>query len=51
MCSSDLYLPSLNAAIIDKGVLQGNNRFIWTHGGQMLIDPSATSTARHAVIC
>ena len=32
-----LYLPSLNAAIIDKGVLPGNNRFIWTHGGQMLL--------------
>ncbi len=32
-----LYLPSLNAAIIDKGVLQGNNRYIWTHGGQMLL--------------
>ncbi len=32
-----LYLPSLNAAIIDKGVLPGNSRFIWTHGGQMLL--------------
>ena len=32
-----LYLPSLNAAIIDKGVLPGNNRYIWTHGGQMLL--------------
>ncbi len=32
-----LYLPSLNAAIIDKGVLPGNSRFIWTNGGQMLL--------------
>ena len=32
-----LYLPSLNAAIIDNGVLRGNNRYVWTHGGQMLL--------------
>ena len=32
-----LYLPSLNAAIIDKGVLPGNSRYIWTHGAQMLL--------------
>ncbi len=32
-----LYLPSLNASIIDKGVLRGDNGFVWTHGGWMLL--------------
>ena len=31
-----LYLPSLNADIIDKGIATGNTHYIWTHGGIML---------------
>jgi ATP-binding cassette subfamily B multidrug efflux pump len=31
-----LYLPSLNAAIIDNGVATGNTAFIWRTGGIML---------------
>ncbi|MDQ6698511.1 MAG: ABC transporter ATP-binding protein/permease [Actinomycetota bacterium] len=33
---STLYLPSLNASIIDKGVLTGNRGYIWHVGGTML---------------
>lgn len=32
-----LWLPSLNAQIIDKGIAQGDTEFIWVTGGQMLI--------------
>lgn len=32
-----LYLPRLNAAIIDNGVLKGDNAYIWTHGALMLL--------------
>ncbi|HYA44395.1 MAG TPA: ABC transporter ATP-binding protein, partial [Acidimicrobiales bacterium] len=31
-----LYLPSLNAAIIDNGVIRGNTGYILVHGGIML---------------
>ena len=31
-----LYLPSLNARIIDEGVVQGDTAFIWRVGGLML---------------
>ncbi|GAA3702117.1 ABC transporter ATP-binding protein [Microlunatus aurantiacus] len=31
-----LYLPSLNASIIDEGVATGNTAFIWRTGGVML---------------
>ena len=31
-----LTLPSLNANIIDKGVLQGDDAYIWRTGGIML---------------
>ena len=31
-----LYLPSLNADIIDKGVARRDTSFIWSHGGLML---------------
>jgi ATP-binding cassette subfamily B multidrug efflux pump len=31
-----LYLPYLNAAIIDKGVVEGDTDYIWTHGALML---------------
>ncbi len=34
MCT--LLLPTLNADIIDKGVLTGNTDYIWKHGGIML---------------
>ena len=33
---ASLYLPSLNADIIDKGVAQHDTHFIWTHGALML---------------
>ncbi|CAN5653768.1 ABC transporter ATP-binding protein [soil metagenome] len=33
---STLYLPSLNADIIDKGIFTGDNDFIWRTGGEML---------------
>jgi len=32
-----LYLPSLNASVIDKGVLKGNTGYIWRTGGIMLV--------------
>ncbi len=32
-----LYLPSLNADIIDKGVVQRDTNYIWHHGGWMLL--------------
>ncbi len=32
-----LYLPTLNAQIIDKGVVTGDTDFIWRTGGMMLI--------------
>jgi ATP-binding cassette subfamily B protein len=32
-----LYLPTLNADIIDKGVVKGDTDFIWHTGGMMLI--------------
>jgi ATP-binding cassette subfamily B protein len=31
-----LYLPSLNADIIDNGVVRHDNGYIWSHGGLML---------------
>jgi ATP-binding cassette, subfamily B, multidrug efflux pump len=33
----NLYLPSLNAQIIDRGVLTGNTGYIWRMGGVMLV--------------
>jgi ATP-binding cassette subfamily B multidrug efflux pump len=35
--AANLYLPSVNADIIDKGVLTGNTAFIWKHGVLMLV--------------
>ena len=32
-----LYLPTLNAQIIDKGVVKGDTGFIWSTGGTMLV--------------
>jgi len=32
-----LWLPSLNADIIDKGVVAGDTGYIWRHGGWMLV--------------
>ncbi|MBM7566592.1 ABC transporter ATP-binding protein [Paenibacillus sacheonensis] len=34
---SDLYLPTLLADIVDKGVVQGDNPYIWKIGGFMLL--------------
>jgi len=33
---ASLYLPSLNADIIDKGVTTGNTSYIWSKGGLMI---------------
>jgi ATP-binding cassette subfamily B protein len=35
--SAALYLPSLNADIIDKGVAKGDTNYIWSTGGLMLL--------------
>jgi ATP-binding cassette subfamily B multidrug efflux pump len=35
--SAALYLPSLNADIIDKGVARGDTHYIWSTGGLMLL--------------
>ncbi|MBS2533784.1 ABC transporter ATP-binding protein [Catenulispora sp. NF23] len=35
--AGNLYLPSLNAAIIDDGVLGGDSGYIWRAGGAMLV--------------
>jgi ATP-binding cassette, subfamily B, multidrug efflux pump len=32
----NLYLPNINARIIDKGILTGNTHYIWRMGGLML---------------
>jgi ATP-binding cassette subfamily B protein len=34
---ASLYLPSLNAEVIDKGIVAGDTGFIWRTGGLMLI--------------
>ena len=34
MCT--LFLPTINAEIIDNGILKGNTHYIWTHGALML---------------
>lgn len=34
---SDLYLPTLLSDIVDKGVVQGDNPYIWRIGGFMLL--------------
>src|SRR2546426_8576785 len=33
---ANLYLPNLNASVIDKGILRGNTHYIWRTGGLML---------------
>jgi ATP-binding cassette subfamily B multidrug efflux pump len=35
--AASLYLPRINADIIDKGVATGDTGFIWRHGGLMLV--------------
>src|SRR4249920_3844209 len=34
--TASLFLPSLNADIIDKGIVRGDNAYIWQTGGIML---------------
>ena len=34
--TASLYLPNLNARIIDQGVARGDTHYIWVHGGWML---------------
>ena len=36
-CLSDLYLPNLNADIINFGVIKGDTDYIWRTGGYMLL--------------
>jgi ATP-binding cassette subfamily B protein len=33
---ASLYLPRINAAIIDEGLSKGDTHYIWVHGGYML---------------
>ena len=35
--SATLYLPSLNAQIIDKGIARNDHDFIWRTGSMMLV--------------
>ena len=50
--AATLYLPSLNAKIIDEGVAQGDVNFIWRTGGIMLAVAFAqVITAIGAVWC
>ena len=37
--TASLLLPSLNADIIDKGVLRGDTGHIWSIGAKMLVAP------------
>jgi len=34
---ANLYLPNLNASLVDKGILRGNTGYIWRTGGVMLV--------------
>ena len=43
MCT--LYLPTLNADIIDKGVITGDTDYIWRTGGLMLVDHASCRRA------
>ena len=45
--AATLYLPSLNAKIIDEGVSQGDVDFIWRTGGIMLAVAFAQVINRH----
>lgn len=47
--AGNLYLPNLNADIIDDGVVQSDNDFIWKMGLRMLIVSIVLSVV--AVIC
>ena len=50
--AATLYLPSLNAKIIDEGVSQGDVDFIWRTGGIMLaVALAQVITAIGAVWC
>ena len=42
----NLYLPNLNADIINNGVEKGNIRYIWTTGGVMLAIALAVGVRR-----
>jgi ATP-binding cassette subfamily B protein len=39
--TASLFLPRINADIIDKGVLHGDTGYIWKHGGVMLLISAA----------
>ena len=39
--TASLFLPRINADIIDKGVLHGDTGYIWKHGGLMLLISAA----------
>lgn len=44
---SDLFLPTLMADIIDKGVVQGDTPYIWKIGGLMLLVSALGACASH----
>ena len=44
---ANLYLPNLNADIINNGVVKGNIRYIWTTGGLMLAITAGALGGRH----
>lgn len=35
--SADLYLPTITSDLIDKGIAQNDQSYIWSQGGKMLI--------------
>ncbi|HSO69933.1 MAG TPA: ABC transporter ATP-binding protein [Arachnia sp.] len=45
-----LYLPTLNARIIDEGVVTGNTDFIWGTGGIMLLLTAVQGAAQIAAV-
>ncbi|MHA6508157.1 ABC transporter ATP-binding protein [Tessaracoccus sp. Y1736] len=45
-----LYLPTLNARIIDEGVVTGNTDFIWGTGGIMLLLSAVQGAAQIAAV-
>ena len=45
-----LYLPTLNARIIDEGVVTGNTDFIWGTGGTMLLLSAVQGAAQIAAV-
>ena len=49
--AATLYLPSLNAKIIDEGVSQGDVDFIWRTGGIMPVSYTHLTLPTNSVWC